>query len=44
MYNNKFGMFELPGFSEDFPVYVQEMGRNPIVWTRIIDNHDAIHA
>ena len=29
MYNNKFGMFETPGFSEDLPVYVKEMERNP---------------
>ena len=25
MYNNKFGMFDTPGFSEDFPVYIKEM-------------------
>ena len=29
MYNNKFGMFETPGFSEDFPVHIMEM-RNPL--------------
>ena len=30
MYNNKFGMFDTPGFSEDFPVHIKEM-RNPYI-------------
>ena len=30
MYDNKFGMFETPGFSVDFPVCIRETGRNPL--------------
>ena len=43
MYNNKFGMFETPGFSEDFPVHIKER-EIPILRIKIIDDLDAIHA
>ena len=37
-------MFETPGFSEDFLYMLRKWGEIPIVWTKIIDDLDAIHA
>ena len=38
-------MFETPVLSENFSVYVKETrGEISIVWIKIIEDHDAVHA